>query len=134
MSQSLGQRNGTYIGNLLPFPFDRIAQILFDHSHRGNGVGAECLNNLQRSHQAVLVDFLQHEPKLITSFFEDLWAGGKVRQSCRVKLRLFWSILSQRFDCTGSIVRRSIRSKYIEAKPLLLSDEDCAIAKIGQMR
>lgn len=98
------KKNFTYIGYLLPFSFDCIAQILLDHAHRGNRVGAESLNDLQRRHQAVFIDFLQHEPKLIAGFFEDLRARGEVCQRGRIELRLFRSILSQRFDRTDSIV------------------------------
>jgi hypothetical protein len=66
-------RGLAYMGNFLPFLLDCIAKVLLDHSHRGNGVGAESLDYLQRSHEAVLVDFLQHQFKLATGFFKDLW-------------------------------------------------------------
>lgn len=39
-------RNVTYIGDFLSFSLNRIAQVLFDHSHRGNVVDAERLNHL----------------------------------------------------------------------------------------
>lgn len=56
-----------YLGS---FALDGIAQVLFHHAHCGDGVGAQCLDDLQGRHQMVFVDFLQDCGEFVTGLFQ----------------------------------------------------------------
>lgn len=124
----------THVGDFFSFPLNGVAEIFLHHPHRCHGVGAQRLNDLQRSHQAIMVDFAKNNVQFVARFFENAWARCEIGQSGRVELRFFRPVLSQSSDGAYRVVGRSVGSEDVKTKPLLLANQNRAGSEIREMR
>lgn len=91
------------IRNLPPFPLDRIAQVFLDHAHRRHCIRTQCLNDLQRRHQAILIDFPENGIQFGTCFLQDFRGRSEVSESGGVELGLLGPVFAEGFDGAGGV-------------------------------
>lgn len=70
----VNETSGTYVGDFFSFPLNGVAEIFLHHPHGCHGVGAQRLDDLQRSHETILVDFPENDVEFVSRFFKNTWA------------------------------------------------------------
>ncbi|KAH9828406.1 hypothetical protein Tdes44962_MAKER09315, partial [Teratosphaeria destructans] len=121
-------------GEVVAFAGDGVGEVGFDEGHGGDGGGGEGLDDLQRGHEGVLFDLVEHGGDFGAGVGEDLRGGGEVGEGGGVEGGFFGAVFVERADGAAGVVGGGVGAEDVGAEAAALGDEDGAVAELFEVR